>query len=170
MGRELGRGVERVGYGSDHSIDGYGLVPGQERDEPKDGQRPDGTGLPEEYLRNNRRWFGILVPDWLAHRSEIPWTVKAVYGYLLRKLSPHEHFAFPRQETIAVHLGISLRTVKASVRLLKSHGLVSMRRCQIKHGKWKSETKKAVYFLVANHPWAVGAKTQPPEDKAEDAD
>ncbi len=142
----------------------------QERGEPKDDQRPDATGSPEEYLLNNRRWFGILVPDWLARRAEIPWTVKAVYGYLLRRLSEQEGFAFPKQETIAAHLGISLRTVKTSVGRLKSDGLVTMRRCQIRHGKWKSETKKAVYFLVANHAWAVGAKTPPPKDEAEDDD
>jgi len=140
-------------------------------DQPDDGDGDEEDAKPELRFRiDNREWFGYLIPDWLAPRQQLTWTAKAVWGYLYRRLSEAEGFAFPKQETIAADLGISLRTVKDAIKNLNEHGLIATGRRQIKHGRWKTTKKKTAYFVRANHPWAKGAKTRQPRVEADNED
>jgi biotin operon repressor len=135
-----------------------------------DSERHEDRKPEPQYLIHNRWWFGDLVPDWLARRKELTWTAKAVWGHLLRKLSDAEGFAYPKQETIAAALGISVRTVKEAIKTLKTSGLLSVKRRRVKHGKWKSDARKTVYYLVGNHPWSEGAKTRRPKVEVDEDD
>lgn len=159
-------------YDQDEQDDDYGPDDHGDTDrDPDDNEKSAGDAKRTlRYRIDNAEWYGDLIPDWLRGRKELTWTAKGVWAYLFRRLSKAEGFAFPKQETIATALGISLRAAKDAIKLLKDHRLITVASRPIKHGKWKTNRKKTAYLVVANHPWADGAKTRRPEVDPDDED
>jgi len=66
-----------------------------------------------------RRWVGIFIPNWLKDRREVSPFAKMLYAQLCFHANKNTGLAWPRRETLAAELGVSVRNIdRALVELL----------------------------------------------------
>jgi DNA-binding transcriptional MocR family regulator len=68
-------------------------------------------------------FVGAFIPNWLMVRPELTSSAKLVYSRLAQ-FAGENGKAFPRRETLAVELGLSLGMVKLCLNELRRHGLI----------------------------------------------
>jgi hypothetical protein len=96
------------------------------------------------------RWVGNVIPDWLERRPEVSSTEKRIYAYLLRRCRSLG-YAWPKQKTIVLALGLTLNQVKKSVGRLKVLELIRTQRV--------TSSGTETHYTVLQHPWMAKAKT-----------
>lgn len=89
-----------------------------------------------------------MIPNWLQRRREVSQGAKLAYARLAQHAGK-DGACFPKQETLAVELGVSARMANDYVRTLVRHKLIEMER----PGLGMSNR----YFFL-DHPWIVEAK------------
>jgi len=70
-----------------------------------------------------KMFVGSFIPAWLESRREITSSAKLVYARLARYAGENGR-AFPRQETLADELGLSVSMVRSALRELREFNLV----------------------------------------------
>lgn len=73
----------------------------------------------------HKRYHGIYIPDGVYGEKSLTPNSKLIYGRLLR-YAGSDGAAFPKQETIAEELGISLSSVQNGIKLLVKVGLIEV--------------------------------------------
>lgn len=88
---------------------------------------------------------GILVPDWLKARRDVSNGAKSLYAQLCRYAGKKDT-ACPQQETLAVDLGVTVRTICRGIRELVKVGLIHVER-----------SGRASTYRFPSHPWMSDA-------------
>lgn len=101
-------------------------------------------------IPNPPKWVGNLVPDWLEGRTEVSSTEKRIYAYLLRRCR-ERGFAWPKQRTIALALGLTLNVIKKAIGRLKALELIRSQRAA-------SGGRAETHYTILQHPWMKNAK------------
>lgn len=99
--------------------------------------------------------FFAPIPEWVMCRTEIPWSAKGIYAYLLRYQRQHNR-VFPHQSTIAKAVGLSERQVKKLVKVLVACDLLTKER--------RGYSKGNEYLVMDfGHPWEEEYSAQQPD-------
>jgi hypothetical protein len=99
-----------------------------------------------------RMFVGSMIPNWLQCRREISQGAKLAYARLAQHAGK-DCECFPKQETLAVELGVGERTANEYVRTLVKFRLIEMER----PGLGRSNR---YYFL--DHPWIYEGQPEAP--------
>lgn len=91
---------------------------------------------------------------WLAFHDEVTQSAQRVYGYLAKRLNRRDGCAWPKQETIASDLHMSLRSVRRAISDLERLKLVISRMETKEVGGWTKPRRKMFYYLLT-HPWMM---------------
>jgi len=90
-----------------------------------------------------RLFYGAMVPNWLLCRTEVSQGAKLCYARLAQYGGEDGH-CFPKQDTLAVELGISTRQARGYLAELAQFSLIESEQ----HGLCRANN---YYFL--DHPW-----------------
>lgn len=95
------------------------------------------------YINPKRAWTGAFVPNWLAWRTEVTAICKLIYARMCQ-YADDDGVAWPKQETLALELGIQLRTAQRGLTDLQNAGLLTSEQ----RGKGRSNLYRFPF-----HPW-----------------
>jgi len=120
-------------------------------------RRRPGSAAPRR-INPWRKFIGSIVPNWLQCRREINQGAKLAYARLAQ-YAGKDGACFPKQETLAVELGVSERTANEYVRTLVRLGLIETDR----PGRGLSNR----YFFL-DHPWIYECRPEAPSNSVQE--
>jgi hypothetical protein len=100
-----------------------------------------------------RLFIGSFVPNWLLCRKEVSSGAKLCYARLAQ-FAGRAGECYPKQETLAVELGVSSRTVRAHLAELEKFKLIESQQKGLK-------MPNSYFFL--NHPWIERQDSSTPD-------
>lgn len=101
----------------------------------------------QEYIKPYKRFYGFITPDVLMGFSGLSFAAKSCYSVLCR-YAGKENYCYPKQEQIAVDMGVTPQYVKTLLKELKEKGFIKIE-APTGEQRWAHFHNK-YYFL--NHP------------------
>lgn len=105
-----------------------------------------------KFINPYNQFQGIWLPMWLIEIEDLSWIEKIVYAFLA-KYAGNSGCCYPKQETLAQDLNVSLRTIKASLKKLQNYELICSKQTGL--------NQPNVYFFL-EHP-KMGNSSELPE-------
>lgn len=101
-----------------------------------------------ELINPYRVFQGSFIGNWLLERTEVSANAKLVYARLCQHANKKTGCAWPRIETVAAGVGLSVRTTERAVHELKELELIQV----VRRGLCRSNK-----YYFAKHQWMYEA-------------